>query len=40
MKTTATLAVALALAAIAAQPARADRLALWNIVHGQCAVHA
>lgn len=40
MKTAATLAVGLALAAIAAQPARADRLALWNIVHGQCAAHA
>lgn len=40
MKIAATLAVALALAAIAAQPARADRLALWNIVHGQCAAHA
>jgi CDP-diacylglycerol pyrophosphatase len=40
MKTAATVAVALALAAIAVQPARADRLALWNIVHGQCAAHA
>ena len=40
MKSAPVLAVALAFAALAAQPARADRLALWNIVHGQCAAHA
>lgn len=27
-------------AALAAAPARADRLALWTIVHGQCVAHA
>lgn len=32
-------AAALALAALATQPARADPMALWNIVHGQCAPH-
>jgi len=30
----------LAAAIVAVQPARADRLALWTIVHGQCAAHA
>jgi CDP-diacylglycerol pyrophosphatase len=33
------LGAAFAILALAA-PARADRMALWNIVHGQCAPHA
>ena len=36
MKSAPVFAVLLALAAFAAAPARADRLALWTIVHGQC----
>ena len=32
--------LALLIALAAAAPAHADRLALWNIVHGQCAPHA
>lgn len=40
MKSAPVLAIVLAAAALAAQPARADRLALWTIVHGQCAAHA
>ena len=40
MKSAPVFAVLLALAALAPPPARADRLVLWNIVHGQCAPHA
>jgi CDP-diacylglycerol pyrophosphatase len=40
MKSASVFAAMLALAALAAPPARADRLALWTIVHGQCAPHA
>jgi CDP-diacylglycerol pyrophosphatase len=40
MKSAAAFAALFALAAFAAAPAHADRLALWNIVHGQCAAHA
>jgi CDP-diacylglycerol pyrophosphatase len=40
MKSAAALVAILIFAALATQPARADRLTLWNIVHGQCAVHA
>jgi CDP-diacylglycerol pyrophosphatase len=40
MRSAPVFAVLLALAAFAAPPARADRLALWTIVHGQCAPHA
>lgn len=39
MKSEPVLALVLAVAVLAAQPARADRMALWNIVHGQCAPH-
>jgi CDP-diacylglycerol pyrophosphatase len=40
MKSAPVLAALIAVAACAAGPARADRLALWTIVHGQCAAHA
>jgi len=40
MKSAPIFVAILALAAFAAPPARADRLALWTIVHGQCAPHA
>jgi CDP-diacylglycerol pyrophosphatase len=40
MKSAPVLAALFAIAACAAGPARADRLALWTIVHGQCAPHA
>jgi len=32
--------VCAALAVLVARPARADRMALWTIVHGQCVAHA
>jgi CDP-diacylglycerol pyrophosphatase len=34
------LFAALVLGALATQPAHADRLALWTIIHGQCVAHA
>jgi CDP-diacylglycerol pyrophosphatase len=40
MKSAPVLAALFAIAACAAGPARADRLALWTIVHNQCAAHA
>jgi CDP-diacylglycerol pyrophosphatase len=40
MKSASVFAAILVVAAFAAQPARADRLALWTIVHGQCVPHA
>jgi CDP-diacylglycerol pyrophosphatase len=40
MKSAPAFAVLFAAAALAPPPARADRLALWTIVHGQCAPHA
>jgi CDP-diacylglycerol pyrophosphatase len=40
MRSASFFAAMLALAALAVQPARADRLALWTIVHSQCAAHA
>ncbi len=40
MRSAPVFAAMLAAAALAAQPARADRLALWTIVHGQCVAHA
>ena len=36
----AAMLAAVAFALLAAAPAHADRLALWTIVHGQCAAHA
>ena len=40
MRSASVFAAMLAAAAFAAQPAHADRLALWTIVHGQCVAHA
>ncbi len=40
MRSAPVFAAMLAAAALAAQPAHADRMALWTIVHGQCAAHA
>ena len=39
MKSAPVFAVLFVAAALAAPPARADRLALWTIVHGQCVAH-
>ena len=40
MKSASVFAVALVVAAFIAPAARADSLALWTIVHGQCVAHA
>jgi len=40
MRSAPIFAVLVAAGTLAAQPAHADRLALWTIVHGQCVAHA